>query len=673
MSNIYDDSSIKSLKGAERVRKRPAVMLGTDDIKGAFHTFKEIVDNALDEARAGFGDRVKVIYHKDKSITVRDYGRGVPMGWNENEQRYNWDLVFNELYAGGKYEDDDDTYKFSKGLNGLGSASTQYTSEFFHVISYRDNGIFEMHFEKGEPVGELQVRENNTGETGTEIHWKSDSTVFSNTDFKFSMFKEYCESQAHLNGIDFILVNESTGEELVYKGESIETYLANTIGDKLVEILSKTNSDRGIERGKKYVAECEVLLAITEECKRTQLYFHNTGAMTLQTSVHFTASNAAITDFFKSIGKQHDVTILPYDYSDYLSILVSSYSNANATSFANQTKEGVDNIYIYDLIYKTITEILTEAVAKNKPSVVALIENVVAAALARKKAKEIEAQERLIRKTTGSSRKQKADKIVECSEKNPSKRELFIVEGDSACGSCENARDSRFQALLPIKGKIINCLKATLEEILANKEVKDIIRTVGTGIDLGATDISGTFNMDKLQYGKIIFTTDADVDGYQIRVLLYCLFYRLMPQLLKEGKVYIAETPLFEIELAREDSLGRKSRFAYTVDEKDAILKEMQEDGIMIKKIHRSKGLGENTADMLWDTTLNPDTRHLVQLDVDVNNPFVRDITNMLFGKDPTKERKSFVFSSLEGGLIDIMDTLDAINSEEQELYIEEV
>lgn len=425
----YNDESIKSLKGADRVRLRPGVMFGSDNIKGAFHTFKEILGNALDEARGGFGKEIEVIYYKDGAISVRDSGRGVPMGWNNGEGRWNWDLVFNELYAGGKYEDDE-VYRFSVGLNGLGAAAVQYVSEYFQVESYQGKKVYKKNFEKGNPIGDGLIEEDLLQpQRGTFIKWKIDNTVFRNTNFKFKDFLEYCEGQAHINEVNFTIKDERSGEEVRYEGKGVEYYLREQVGDAVIEVLTKKEKTEGLEeRNQKYTAECEVCLAITDETESKQLFFHNTANMT--TGVHLQAIQDAVSGFFKTLGKKNSVTIMPYDYNDYLSILVSSYSNI--TSFANQTKDGVDNKFIYELIKKTVSDLLEESVAKGLDSVKVLMDNVVNAAIARKKAKELENQERLIRKTTGG-KKVKAEKYVDCGSNNPKEKELFILEGEQNC------------------------------------------------------------------------------------------------------------------------------------------------------------------------------------------------------------------------------------------------
>lgn len=511
MSNVvdksaYNDESIKALKGADRVRLRPGVMFGSDNIKGAFHTFKEILGNSLDEARGGYGKEIEVVYYKDGAISVRDYGRGVPMGWNKAEKRWNWDLVYNELYAGGKYDTDDEVYKFSVGLNGLGAAAVQYVSEYFIVESYKGDKVYKKNFEKGIPIGEDLIEEDlDTPQTGTFTKWKIDNEVFRNTNFKFKDFLEYCEGQAHINEVNFTITDEKTGEVVRYEGKGTEHYLREQVGDAVIEVLTKKDKSEGLEeRNQKFTAKCEVCLAITEETESKQLYFHNTATMT--TGFHTQAVQDAVSGFFKALGKKNNVTIMPYDYNDYLSVLVSSYSNI--TSFANQTKDGVDNKFIYDLIKKTVTDLLEESVAKGLDCMTTLMENVVNAAIARKKAKELENQERMIRKTTGG-KKVKAEKYVDCRSNDPKEKELFILEGDSALGSCKNARDSKFQALLPVRGKTLNCLKAPIEQVIKNQVIKDLITTIGCGVDIGGSE--DLFDINKCQFDKIIITTDGDM------------------------------------------------------------------------------------------------------------------------------------------------------------------
>lgn len=663
MQNNYDDSSIRSLKGAERVRERVNVMFGSNNLTGAFHTIKEIVGNALDECRAGFGDVIDVIWHKDDSISVRDYGRGVPLGWNEAEKRYNWDLVFNELYAGGKYDSDSDVYKYSIGLNGLGAASVQYTSEWFRVTSYNGGKKSVMNFKKGNPVGELQVDTADSSERGTLIQWKIDNEVFPDTKFAFKTFKEYCENQAYLSSVTFNLTDEHTGESVVFKGEGLLPYLKMKLGDKIIESFSSTEKKSGVDsKGKAYTAECEVILAITTENNKSEhLFFHNTATMRDPQGVHHQAFAFALRTFFRKIEAERGVKIVESDYKDYISVIVSSYSNI--TSFYNQTKDAVSDVFTFDIINTAITDILELAVAKGNETITNFIDDVVNASVARQRAKMIEQQERKARRATTMRRK--PEKFKDCSERNPSKRELYIVEGDSALGSCKLARDPKFQALIPIRGKILNCLKASIDRILASDIISDLTSTIGTGVDLGKD--ASVFDIDKLQFDKIIICTDADVDGFQIRVLLYTMFYRLMPELLRTGHVYIAETPLFELET------NKGSVFAFTVEEKNELLQSLPKQGYVIKHINRSKGLGENTPEMMRQTTMLPETRKLIPLDIDVKNEIVRELSSILFGNDNKSSRKEFVKELLGTSLSELVETVENLSDEDKQSMEENI
>ena len=652
MAEEYNDSSIKSLKGAERVRARVNVMFGSDDINGAFHSVVEIVGNSLDECRAGYGNKVEVIYDTNKRITVKDYGRGVPMGWNEAEQRYNWDLIFNELYAGGKY-DDSTLYKYSVGLNGLGAASVQYTSKVFDVVSYTADTISRMHFEDGNPVGEVQTEPNTTGRTGTEISWIIDTTIFSDTDFTAKMFTDYCETQAHISGVTITFEDRIHGVQETFVGEGLVDYLRSKVGENEVESFVVKNKTAGVDAHQKdYRAECEIVLMVTNEMSPVRMFFHNTATMKNANGYHHQAFKDSVSAFFKEIGKNEGVKIQERDYEDYLSCIISTYSNV--TSFYNQTKDAVSSEFIYTLIYETIKKTLDNEYAKHNESMLAFVQNVTVAAQARIKAKQLEQMERQAKKQA-SAKKYKAEKFKDCAEKDPTKRELYIVEGDSALGACKLARDSKFQALIPVQGKILNCMKASIEKIMENQVITDLTSTIGTGVDLGTSNL---FNIENLQFNKIIICTDADVDGFQIRVLLYTMFYRLMPELLKTGHVYIADTPLFEV------VTGKESHFAYTVAEKDALLADLQSRGIKVTQINRSKGLGENTPAMMRKTTMLPESRKLIPLTIDVQDEIVRELSTILFGNDYNNQRKVFVEEMLGIQLADLVDEIGELSQD---------
>lgn len=660
----YNDDSIKSLKGADRVRKRPSVMLGSDDLKGAFHAFKEVLGNSLDEARAGFGKHIKVVLYADGSISVQDDGRGVPMDWNENEQRYNWQLVFDELYAGGKY--DDSEYKFSVGLNGVGATATQYTSEYMDVVSCYGGKRYEMHFKHGEAVSELTC-EPYTGQTGTFIKWKPDIEVFTEIKITFRMLRDYCTGQAHINCVTMELVDEARpSNNITIVGQGIKYRLCEVLGDKVIECFDNEAAPEEVKtisgqtmKGKDYNGKIDFVLAITDECTTKQMYFHNTAEV--HNGQHDMAFRDVLTNFFKEIGKENGVTIQPYDYNDYVSIIISTYSNI--TSFANQTKDSVNSDFIYTLIYKALDDKFEELKMKGNPIIKDMIGKVVNRALARKAAKEAEMLARKAKKATANRRSEPA-KFKACLEKDPAKRELFIVEGDSALGSCKDARNAEFQALIPVMGKTLNCFKAPLEAILSNTVVQDIVQVIGCGIDIGDAHTENLFDINKLKYSKILIATDGDVDGYQIRMLVLSILYRLMPKLLELGVVYIVESPLFEI------VTNKGSKFAYTVAEKDKLLTELKAQGVRIERVNRSKGLGENTPEMLSITTMAPETRKLTQLKFNPSDALITDITSMLFGADPHNLRKDFIADMLGQMASDNVETsliLEEMDDEEAE------
>lgn len=664
MTKHYDDNSIKSLKGAERVRKRPSVIFGTNDVKGAFHTIVEILANSLDEARAGYGKKIHVTYHKDGSISVKDEGRGVPMGWNELEGRYNWDLIFNELYAGGKYDEDGDDYEFPLGLNGLGAASTQYASEWFEVVSKRDGKVFKKRFEKGVPLdNELHVEEASDDKTGTYIRWKPDTEVFTSVNFTNDMFVSYLESQAYLNGVTIIFENENNNTEVIFEaeGKNLEDYLKLNLEKKqstVLDTFTKEVKKSGSENGKKYRAKGSIVLGISEDKKGIELHFHNSSPMTYVHGVHQSAFQSAVVEFFKSIGKQHGYKIIPSDFEGYISIISSTFSNV--TDFAHQTKTGVSNYFVYEMVYEMVKDVLEEAYAMQKKSITSLIEKVLYEAEKRKMIKQLEEQQKFLNNVVKESKKMKSEKLVDCVSKDNTKTELILVEGESAKDACVKGRNRDYQAVLATRGKPINALKAPLDKLLENKQVREIISAIGAGVE---TEDVSAFDINNCRFSKIIVTTDGDIDGQQIRVLFYTIFYRLFPTLLKEGRVYVALTPLYEI-IVKEGSKGTKSYFAYDVKEYEAILSDLNKKGKQVVRIKRSKGLGENNPDMLNYTTLNPETRRLVQLKIDPKEQIVFDISHMLFGEDPTKERRDLILSLLEDKLgkdYDVSDLFDIV------------
>lgn len=617
----YNDQSIKALKGADRVRKRPAVIFGSDGLEGCEHSFFEILSNSVDEAREGHGDEIRVTVFRDGSIEVDDHGRGVPLGWNEAEGRWNWDLIYCEMYAGGKYDNNgaDSAYEYSLGLNGLGACATQYSSEFMNVYSYDGTSERSIRFKKGEPVSELEERELSRGEkrTGTVIRWKPDLEVFTDIRIPHEFFDSTMHRQAVVNaGIAFILREEGEDgkfAETVYRYENgISDYIKETVGeDSQTEPVLWHMEAQGRDREDKpeYKLKADISFCMSNTVTLLE-YYHNSsfleygGSPDKAVKIAFTY---ALDKYLKNIGKynKNEAKITFGDISDCLVLVINSFSTM--TSYENQTKKAINNTFIYealtDFLKKNLDIYFTE-----HPTEAELFANQV---LVNKRSRETAEKARvdIKKKLTGTiDIANRVEKFVSCRSKDPEKRELYIVEGDSACTSCKLGRSAEFQAIMPVRGKTLNCLKVDYARIFQSQIITDLLRVIGCGVEISGK-VKGdlpTFDLSSLRWSKIILCTDADEDGFQIRTLLLTLFYRLLPTLLAEHRVFIAETPLFEI------TTKEKTYFAYNEFEKADILKKL--DG---KKytLQRSKGLGENEPDMMWQTTMNPATRRLVSVE----------------------------------------------------------
>ncbi len=613
----YTDESIQALKGAQRVRLRPAVIFGSDGLEGCKHSIFEILSNSIDEAREGFGKVVRVTQHTDHSITIEDEGRGIPVGYNRKEKRHNWELIFTELYAGGKYENNEGAnYRYSLGLNGLGLTATQYSSEYMDVDIFRDSRHYQLRFEKGENVGGLKSMKPNGGpSTGTKITWRPDLEVFTQIAIEPEYFRQLLKEQAIVNsGVRFIYQNEASGE-------STEYFYENGLRDYIEEIADGKSftptfvfKDEGKGRDRKdrpeYHVRYELLFSFNNE-HRMLKYFHNSSHLSNGGSPDLAIKTAFIYEidrFLKSENKYRkgEGMINFVDIQDSLILLCNSFSTI--TSYENQTKKSINNNFIREFLTESVRRKLEEIFTENPKVLQSIMDQVLVNKRSRERA---DIARTTLRRQTGTRNEllSKVDKFVDCRERDPNKRELFIVEGDSALGACKLARDAKFQALMPIRGKILNTLKSDPERVLKSDIIMDLMKVIGTGIQLkGKTKKnaqSAAFDIERLRYGKIIITTDADVDGFHIRTMVLTMFYTLAPNLLKEGYVYIAESPLYEIV-----SKG-KSYFAYSERDKNQFLVELNDPKA---KIHRSKGLGENEPQMLWETTMNPASRRLIQV-----------------------------------------------------------
>ena len=615
-TTTYGNDSISMLKGAERVRKRPSVIFGSDGLEGCEHAVFEILSNAIDEAREGFGNIITVTRYEDKSIEVEDFGRGCPVDWNEKEQRYNWELIFCEMYAGGKYKNNEgENYEYSLGLNGLGACATQYASEYMDVTIWRDGKKYTLHFRHGEVVGGLESAPADRKKTGTTIRWRPDLEVFTDIDVPESYFQDVLHRQAVVNkGVTFRLRVQrgSTFETTDYcYADGILDYVKELAGeDALTAPAYMETERRGRDRADKPEYKVKISAAFCFSNRVNDIeYYHNSSWLEYGGAPEKAAKSAftsAIDAYIKQQGKyqKSESKISFQDVQDCLILVTNCFSTI--TSYENQTKKAITNKFIQEAMTEFFREQLEIYFIEHKTDADRVMEQV----LINKRSRETAEKARLNikKKLTGSvDLANRVQKFVDCRSKDVSRREIYIVEGDSALGACKLSRDAEFQGIMPVRGKILNCLKADYARIFKSDVITDLMRVLGCGVEVQskqAKDLSA-FSLENLRWNKIIICTDADVDGFQIRTLILTMLYRLAPTLIREGYVYIAESPLYEIV-----SKG-KTYFAYSDREKAAIV-----DGLGGAKadINRSKGLGENDPEMMWLTTMNPDTRKLIRV-----------------------------------------------------------
>lgn len=642
---VYNEESISQLKGADRVRLRPAVIFGSDGIEGCEHAVFEILSNSIDEAREGYGKEITVTRFLDGSVEVVDHGRGMPMDYNEKEKRWNWELLFCEMYAGSKYNTNNGgTYEYSLGLNGLGLCATQYASEYMDAEVHKNGFRYEIHFKAGEPVSELQKEPYNKKDTGTRIRWKPDIKVFTDIDIPLEYYQETILRQSVVNaGIKFVLRNQ-TGEKSFDKYEycyenGIVDYIKEFVGDDTFSSVQFWQGERkGRDRADlpEYKVKLNVALCFSNK-KQLKEYYHNSSFLEHGGAPEKAVKSAFVSQidsYLKANSKylKSDSKINFQDVEDCLVLVSSSFSTQ--TSYENQTKKAITNKFIQEAMTDFLRHQLEVYFIENRIDAEKIAEQVLINMRSRVKA---ESTRLNIKKTlqSGNSMTDRIEKFVDCRSKDVSEREIFIVEGDSALGACKQARDSAFQAVMPVRGKILNCLKAEYPKIFKNDIITDLIKVLGCGVEVSskANKNLSLFNMDNLRWSKVIICTDADVDGYQIRTLILTMIYRLMPTLIKEGKVFIAESPLYEITCKDE------TWFCYTEKEKQDALLEI---GDRKYTIQRSKGLGENEPEMMWLTTMNPKTRRLIKVEPDYSPEAVADKFDLLLG-DNLQGRKDYI------------------------------
>ena len=616
----YGNESISMLKGEDRVRLRPAVIFGSDNLEGCIHSFFEILSNSIDEAREGHGDKIIITRFADGTIEVEDFGRGIPMDYNAKEGRYNWELVYCELYAGGKYNNNSSgDYEFSLGLNGLGACATQYASEFFQVTVFRDHTKYEMGFKKGVPVTELMQEPYRFKRTGTIQRWKPDTEVFTEIIIPLDTFKQIIKRQSVINsGIEFILKDAESGEEFSFiYPEGIKGYVEELNAMKgFTETYTFSGEGKGRDKEDRdeYKVRAEVAFCFNNEINALE-YFHNSSFLEHGGSPDKAVRNAFVAEIDKQIKlrdkyKANESRITFQDVADSLILVTNTFSTQ--TSYENQTKKAINNKFIQDFMTQLIRDNLEIWFIENKDFAAKTIEQILINKRARENAEKtkVNIKKTLMGKVDINNR---IKKFVDCRTKDVAKRELYIVEGDSALGSVKLGRDAEFQAVMPVRGKILNCLKADYATIFKSEIITDLLKVLGCGVEIKNkhTKDMSAFNLDELRWNKIIICTDADVDGFQIRTLILAMLYRLTPTLIEKGFVYVAESPLFEITYRPKGKNAQEETFfAFNEKEKVEILSKVDPK---LCTIQRSKGLGENEPEMMWKTTMNPKSRRLIK------------------------------------------------------------
>ena len=616
----YGNDSISQLKGADRVRKRPGVIFGSDGLDGCEHAVFEILSNSIDEAREGHGNLITLTYYEDKSIEVEDFGRGCPMDWNPTEKRYNWELVFCELYAGGKYKNDDGgDYEYSLGLNGLGSCATQYASAYMDVTVWRDGNKYSLHFKKGKVQGkkgqELKIEPADRKKTGTTIRWLPDLEVFTDINIPEEYFDDVLHRQAVVNaGVTFRLRlqrgNKFETRDFCYPN-GIMDYVTELAGEAPLTAPYFVSAERkGRDREDKPEYKVKLSAAFCFSNKTTALeYYHNSSWLENGGAPDKAVKSAflsAIDAYLKQQGKyqKNESSIKFQDIQDCLVLVTNCFSTQ--TSYENQTKKAINNRFIQQAMTEFLKSQLEVYFIENKPEATRISDQVLINKRSRETAEK--ARQGMKKKLSGSiDISNRVQKFVDCRSRDPEKREIYIVEGDSALGSVKLSRDAEYQGIMPVRGKILNCLKADYVRIFKSDVITDLMKVLGCGVEVKDkhTKELASFDLNSLRWSKVIICTDADVDGYHIRTLILTMLYRLVPTLIREGYVYIAESPLYEI-----NSKG-KTWFAYSEREKAEIVESLKGAKASIS---RSKGLGENDPDMMWMTTMNPETRRLIKV-----------------------------------------------------------
>lgn len=634
----YTEKDIQVLKGLEHVRKRPAMYIGDVSARGLHHLVYEVVDNSIDEALGGFCDKITLTINKDGSVTVEDNGRGIPTGMHPTEKTSTLEVVMTQLNAGGKFNRD--TYKVSGGLHGVGVSVVNALSEYLEVEVYRDGRIFYQKYIRGVPVKPVKETGKVKQKTGTRITFMPDKEIFKNTVFKYETLEDRLRELAYLNkDLQILIKDERSGktEEFRFKGGLIDFVKYLDEGEKSV-------SGKPVYiNGEKENIQVEIAFQYNDSYSDDILTFVN-NINTVEGGTHLEGFKAALTRTLNNYGlkngiiKNEKLSLTGDDFREGLTCVIST--KVPEPQFEGQTKTKLGNSEVKGIVQSITSEQLNEYLETNPSVAKKIIEKCVRAAEAREAARH--ARE-LARRKNALEISGLPGKLADCSLTDPALCELYLVEGDSAGGSAKQGRDRRFQAILPLKGKILNVEKARKNKIFENEEIRSMITAIGAGI--GDSD---EFNPDKIRYDKIILMCDADVDGSHIRTLLLTFFYRHMKPVIDTGRLYIAQPPLYKIKK------GKVEMYAYDNDERDDKLKSLKVDKKSVvfdgeeggagdggSRVHisRFKGLGEMNPEQLWSTTMNPETRTILQVTND-NAAAADKMFRILMGEEVEPRRK---------------------------------
>ena len=618
-THTYDASQITVLEGLEAVRRRPGMYIGNTELLGLHHCVYEVVDNAVDEALAGYCDRIIVRIHKDSVVSVEDNGRGIPVDIHPQTGRPALEVVMTTLHAGAKFGSEG--YKVSGGLHGIGVSAVNAVSAWLEAVVKRGGKIYRQRYERGRPVTPVEViGETDPEDTGTKITWLRDPEIFKpGVDYKYQTIAQRLREMAFLTpGLKITIIDERADQEATFYFEG-----------GIVSFVRYMNRDRKVLHdpiyAKKQVDDIlvEVALQYTDTYNESIFTFAN-NINTVEGGTHLTGFRSALTRSVNEYARRHgflkekDSNFTGEDVREGLTAVVSV--KLRDPQFEAQTKIKLNNPEVKGAVESVLNETLSRWLEEHPREAKSILAKILTSARAREAARK--AREMVVRKSALESLTLPG-KLADCSERDPEKTELYIVEGDSAGGSAKQGRDRRFQAILPLRGKILNVEKARLNKVLDNKEVQAIISALGCGI-------GDDFDLSKLRYGRIILMSDADVDGAHIRTLLLTLFFRYMPQLIEAGRLYIAQPPLYLIQA------GREKYYAYSDEEKDALLKKLDGKNVTIQ---RYKGLGEMNPEQLWETTMNPENRTLLQVTIEDAVQADKTFTMLMGSAVPPRKR----------------------------------